>query len=146
MEGFTTMTMSKDGKPKNKLSADYLAHYPHNGSSEMVMPRMEIFRTDKPPVYINAEKGRLEGDDDTILLYGTVKMWEYDDSGHPTLEVSTSQVKMSLNDEYAESDRHTTIVTNNAVITGMGIRAYLPQSRLEVIKHEKTTIKIKPGS
>ena len=146
MEDFSTLTMNQDGRPKNKLSADYLAHYPYDDSTELVMPRMEIFREDKLPLYINAEKGRLEGDDDTILLYGIVKMWEYDDTGSPVLEVSTSHVKVSMEDEYAETDRHATIVTNNAVITGTGMRAFLPQSRLEVIKHEKTTINATPGS
>jgi LPS export ABC transporter protein LptC len=97
-------------------------------------------------LHINAEKGRLEGDDDTILLYGIVKMLEYDDTGNPTLEVSTSHVKVSLENEYAETDNHATIVTNNAVITGTGMRAYLPESRLEVIKHEKTTINAASGS
>lgn len=146
MEDFTTLTMNQDGTPKNKLSADYLAHYPYNNSTELVMPRMEIFREDKVPLYIDAEKGRLDGDDDTILLYGIVKMWEYDDTGSATLEVSTSHVKVSLEDEYAETDRHATIVTNNAIIRGTGMRAYLPQSRLEVIKHERTTINTAPGS
>ena len=146
MEDFTTLTMNQDGKPKNKLSADYLAHYPYNDSTELVMPRMEIFREDKSPLHINAEKGRLEGDNDTILLYGIVKMLEYDDTGSPTLEVSTSRVTVSLEDEYAETDRHATIVTNSAVITGTGMRAYLPEGRLEVIKHEKTTINAAPGS
>jgi LPS export ABC transporter protein LptC len=97
-------------------------------------------------LHINAEKGRLEGDDDTILLYGIVKMLEYDDTGSPTLEVSTTHVEVSLEDEYAQTERHATIVTNSAVITGTGMRAYLPKGRLEVIKHEKTTINAASGS
>ena len=144
MEDFSTLTMDQDGKPKNKLSSDYLAHYPHNDSTELVRPRMEIFREDELPLYIDAEKGRLAGDDDTIVLYGIVKMWEYDDTGSPVLEVSTSHVKVLLDEEYAETDNYATIVTGTAVITGTGMRAYLPESRLEVIKHEKTTIN--PGS
>ena len=140
MEDFTTLIMNQDGNPKNRLSADYLAHYPHNNSTELVRPRMEIFRADELPLYIDAEKGRLAGDDDTILLYGIVKMWEYDDTGKPVLEVSTSHVKVLLDEEYAETANRATIVTGSAVITGTGMRAYLPESRLEVINHEKTTI------
>jgi len=40
MEDFTTLTMDRDGKPKNKLSADYMAHYPHDNSTELVRLRM----------------------------------------------------------------------------------------------------------
>lgn len=145
MEDFTTVTMDRDGKPKNKLSADYLAHYPHNDGTELVRPRMEIFREGKLPLYIDAEKGRLMEDDDTILLHGVVEMREYDEAGNPVLEVSTSHVKVLPEEEYAETDSHATIVTNTAVISGTGMRAYLPEGRLEVIKHEKTTIKPAPG-
>lgn len=146
MEDFTTLTMNVHGKPKNRLSADYLAHYPHDDSTELVKPRMEIFREDQLPLYIDAEKGRMAGDDDTIHLYGIVRMWEYDDTGARVLEVSTSHVKMQLEEEYAETDSYATIVTGTTVITGTGMRVYLPESRLEVISHEKTTINTAPGS
>ncbi|MCY4154529.1 MAG: LPS export ABC transporter periplasmic protein LptC [Gammaproteobacteria bacterium] len=140
MEDFTTLTMDRDGKPKNKLSADYMAHYPHDNSTELVRPRMEIFRADELPLYIDAEKGRVEGDDDTISLYGIVKMREYDAHGEPLLEVSTTDVKVLLEQEYAETDSHATIVTGTAVITGRGMRVYLPENRLEIIDHEKTIL------
>ena len=140
MEDFTTLTMDRDGKPRNKLSAEYMAHYPHDGSTELVKPRMEIYRENEAPLYIDAEKGRVEGDDDIILLYGIVKMREYDETGDPVLEVSTTNVKVLLEEEYAETDNHATIVTNTAVITGMGMRAYLPENRMEVINHEKTIL------
>ena len=146
MEDFTTLIMKQDGKPKNKLAAEYLAHYPDDDSTELIKPSMEIFREGKLPLYITAEKGRLEGDDDTILLYGIVKMWEYDETGSPTLEVSTTDVRISLDDDYAETDHYATIVSNNATITGTGMRAFLTESRLEVIKHDKTTINITPDS
>ena len=146
MEDFTTLIMKQDGKPKNKLAAAYLAHYPDDDSTELLKPSMEIFREDKLPLYITAEKGFMEGDDDTILLYGIVKIWEYDETGSATLEVSTTDVRMSLEDEYAETDQYATIVTSNATITGSGMRAFLPESRLEVIKHEKTTINITPDN
>lgn len=140
MEDFTTLTMDRDGKPRNKLWAEYMAHYPHDDSTELVKPRMAIYRENEPPLYIDAEKGRVEGDDDIILLYGIVKMREYDETGDPVLEVSTTNVKVLLEEEYAETDNHATIVTNTAVITGMGMRAYLPENRLEVINHEKTIL------
>ena len=145
MEEFSTLTMDQDGKPKNRLSADYMAHYPHDGGTELLKPRMEIYRADELPLYIDAERGRVEGDDDTVLLYGAVKLREYDEAGEPVLEVNTSDVKVLLGEEYAETASHATIVTNTAVITGMGMRAYLPENRVEIIKHEKTIINAGAG-
>ncbi len=140
MEDFTTVTMKKDGKPKNKLSAVYMAHYPDDDATELLEPRMEIFREDALPLYITAEKGWVDGTGDVIRLHGVVKMWVYDEKGNPTLEVNTTGAKVLLNEEYAETEQYATIATKGSTITGTGIRAYLPERRLEVIKHEKTTI------
>ena len=146
MEDFTTLTMKEDGKPKNKLYAVYMAHYPDNDTTELLKPKMEIFRENKLPLYIAAEKGWVTGNDDIILLRGAVKMWEFDEQGKSTLEVNTTDVRVLLNDEYAETDQYATIVTANSKITGTGMRAYFPESRLQVINHEKTTIDSTPNS
>lgn len=146
LEDFTTVTMEDDGTPKHKLYAVYMAHYPDDDTSELLKPKMEIFRNDKLPVYIEAEKGWVTAGNEVIFLQGDVKMWEYDIEGNYVMQVDTSEVRVLLNDEYAETDKYATITTNSSIITGTGMRAFLPDSRLEVINHDKTTIKSKPNS
>ena len=141
MENFSALTMEEDGKPKNRLSAAYMAHYPHNDSTELLEPRMEIFRGDGLPLRLAAQQGRMDGNNDIILFKGAVTMWKQNEDGESTLQVKTSDARVFLDEEYAESDRYTTITTNSATITGVGVRAWLPEGRLEVVKHEKTTIK-----
>ena len=57
LEDFTTLTMDDDGTPKHRLYAVYMAHYPDDDTTELLKPKMEIFRDDKQPVFIEAEKG-----------------------------------------------------------------------------------------
>ena len=57
MENFTTLTMNQEGKPKNRLNALYMAHYPDDNTTELHKPELEIFQQDKPPIIVKADKG-----------------------------------------------------------------------------------------
>lgn len=140
LEDFTTLSMNDNGTPKNKLYAVYMAHYPDNDTSELLKPQIEIFRENKLPLFVKSEKGWVTGKNEVILLHGNVKMWENDDLGNRALQVDTSEVRVLLDEDYAETDQYATIKSKRTTITGKGMRAYFNDSRLEVIHHEKTII------
>jgi len=140
LEDFTTLSMDDDGTPKHKLYAVYMAHYPHNDTAELLQPKMEIFRADTPPLFVRAEKGWATNNNEVILLHGQVRMWEDDESGARSLQVDTSEARVLIEEEYAETDQYATIQSRRTNITGTGMRAYFDDKRLEIIKHEKTTI------
>lgn len=145
MEDFTTLSMEKDGKPKNKLYAVYMAHYPDDDTTELLQPKMEIYRVGRPPLFITAKQGWVTSNNNVILLQGDVRLWEDDELGQRTLQVDTSEVRVLMDDEYAETDQPATIHSNHSTIKGSGMRAYLKESRLEVLKHERTTIEQTQG-
>ena len=140
MENFTTLSMEKNGAPKNKLYAVYMAHYPDDDTTELLQPRMEIYRAGRPPLFITAKKGWVTSNNNVLLLQGDVRLWEDDELGQRTLQVDTTEVRVLMDDEYAETDQPATIFSNHSTIKGSGMRAYLKESRLEVLKHERTTI------
>lgn len=144
MEDFTTVTMEDDGSPKSKLQAVYMAHYPVDDTTELLKPTMEIYRSERQPLNVSADKGWVTADNDVILLRGAVKMWENDAAGTRTLQVDTSEARVLMNDEYAESDRPTTIVSRRTTVTGTGMRAYFKDSRLVVLDHDRTRIEQGP--
>lgn len=145
MEHFTTVTMGDDGQPKSRLQAEYMAHYPDNDTTELVAPRMRLYREGRPPMNVSADKGWVTQDSQVILLRGDVRMWEEDESGQRTLEVTTSAARILVDDDYAETDEPATIVSRDMTISGTGMRAWFPDSRLEVLKHEKTIIDSGPS-
>jgi lipopolysaccharide export system protein LptC len=140
MEDFTTLAMRKDGTPKHRLQALYMAHYPDNDTTELLEPQMKVFRVEKSPLYIRADKGWVTSDNEIVLLRGDVTLWEEDEAGDHVLQVDTSEVRILLDDEYAETDKYATINRENTTVTGTGVRADLKNSRLEIIDHEKTVI------
>jgi lipopolysaccharide export system protein LptC len=75
MEDFTTLTMRRDGTPKSSLYAVHMAHFPDNDTSELLQPKMELYRTTRPPLYVSADKGWVTSDSEVILLKGNVQLW-----------------------------------------------------------------------
>jgi lipopolysaccharide export system protein LptC len=140
MEDFTTLTMEDDGSPKSRLRAVYMAHYPADDTTELLKPTMEIYRSERPPLNVTADKGWVTSGNEVILLRGGVRMWEDDAAGQRTLQVDTSEARILMNDEYAETDRPATIVSRRSTVTGTGMRAYFKDSRLVVLDHDRTTI------
>ena len=145
MEDFSTLTMEEDGRPKNRLRAVYMAHYPDNDTTELLRPIMEVYRIGRLPLFISAERGWVTDDNNVVVLRGAVRMWEDDAAGKRVLQVDTSSAKVLLDSEYAETDQPAVIVSKQSTISGIGMRAYFRDSRLEVLKHERTIIETGPG-
>lgn len=144
MEDFSTLTLEEDGRAKNRLRAVYMAHYPDTDTTELLKPTMEIYRVGRLPLYLSAERGWVTDDNNVVVLRGNVRLWEDDAAGARVLQVDTTEVKVLLDSEYAETDQRAVIVSKSSTITGTGMRAYLKESRLEVVKHERTTIESGP--
>ena len=140
MENFITTTMEQDGTLKNKLHADYMAHYPDNDTTELDNPMLEVSRSDGPPVRITADKGWVTEDNEVILLTGNVKLWQDADDGSRKLEIITTDVKVLPELEYAETDQPATLIGNRTTIKSTGVRAYFKENRVELLNNVHTTI------
>lgn len=140
MEDFTTLTMDEKGKPKNKLYAIYMAHYPDNDTSELLKPAMEFYRLQKPPLNVTADRGWVTENNTVVLLNGNVELREEDASGNPTLQVNTDKARVLVNQNYAETDEYAKIVSHKSTVTGIGMQAFFDESRLIVLSNVHTVI------
>ena len=140
MYELTTLTMNQDGSPKNKLYADYMAHYPDDNTTELINPRLEIFRLGKPPTTSTAEKGWVTEDNEVILLSGETRLIQLDAEGIRELEIITSDVRVLMDQEYAETDKAATNFRKKTTIKSIGMKAYLGENRLELLNNVHTKI------
>jgi lipopolysaccharide export system protein LptC len=140
MHDLITLTMNQDGTPKNKLYADYIAHYPDDNTTELINPKLEIFRLGKPPTIITAEKGWVTEDNEVILLSGNTRLLQLNNEGDRELEIITSDVRVLMDQEYAETDKPTTIFGKKTTIKSTGMNAYFGENRLELLHNVYTKI------
>lgn len=141
LENFKTTVMREDGTPRNTLHAIYMAHYPDNDTSELLKPQIQLYRNENRPYFVSADKGWLTSDNEVILLRGSVKMVEYDESGNPALQVETDNARVLPNQNYAETDEFAKIISRRVTITGKGMHAFFKDGRLKVLNNVHTTIK-----
>lgn len=140
MENFTTLTMNQNGKPKNRLYADYMAHYPDDNTSELHQPKLEIFRENKQPINVRSDMGWVTSNNDVILLKGNVYLHQNDNDGRLKMELLAEDAKVLVDEKYAETDKPTTLISRKSTTTSVGMRAYLQEQRLEFLSHVRTTI------
>ena len=143
LENFTTLTMNQDGTPKNRLNAVYMAHYPDDNTSELHQPELEIFRQDRPPIIVNADKGWVTSNNEVILLTGNVYLHQNDEFGNLKVELITEDVRVLVDQKYAETDQPATLISGRTVVNSIGMRAYLQEQRLEFLSNVRTTIEPK---
>lgn len=143
MENFRTFNMEQDGTLKNRLQAEYMAHYPDDDTIELVRPVLEIPRADSQSINIIADKGWVTSDNEVILLAGNVHLWQNDATGNKRLEIITSDVRILIEQEYAETDQPTTIIGTDTTVKATGVKAYLKESRLKLLHNVHATISSK---
>ncbi|MGH8121079.1 MAG: LPS export ABC transporter periplasmic protein LptC [Gammaproteobacteria bacterium] len=140
MENFTITNMEEDGTLKNQLEAEYMAHYPDDDTTELVKPRLAIPRADGQPVHIIADKGWVTTDNKVILLTGNVALWQNDDAGNKKIEITTSDVRILTDEEYAETDQPSVFTGKDTTVRAIGVRAYLKEGRLQLLNNVHATI------
>lgn len=140
MENFRTFNLEQDGTLKNRLRAEYMAHYPDDDTTELVRPMLEIPRSDNQSINIIADKGWVTADNEVILLAGNVNLWQNDAAGNKRLEIITSDVRILVNQEYAETDKPSTFIGKDTTVKATGAKAYLKEGRLKLLHNVHATI------
>ena len=138
MWNFKRTDMDLDGLPKAKLEADLMKHYPIDDSVDLEQPAMEIYNEEGVmPWKITADRGWLSGDGEKLLLYGDVYIWR-DQAGAAAeaakeIELITTDLKILIDEEYAETDNFVMILTPSSKVTAVGLQANLQKRQLKLL-------------
>lgn len=138
MENFVRTTMDVDGRIETRLRASVMLHYPHDDSTRLTRPVLEMHNSRRRPWHITADHAITDADDDSIMLEGEVHIWRNGDSGMREVELVTTDLRVEPDSNYAETADPATIITSSAVTKGIGMRAYLAEDRLELLHEVKT--------
>jgi lipopolysaccharide export system protein LptC len=137
MENFTRWAMDEQGVPKSRLKARFMAHFPHDDSSEFEQPQVELYRTVGKPWHVIAESAWVDGSGDVMILYGEVTIWRENDDGS-RLELITRDLKILLDNEYAETEHPVSLIDKSSVIDAVGMRADFSKNRIEFMDEVKS--------
>ena len=133
MENFVRTAMDAEGIVKDRLRADFMVHYPDDDTSELVQPHMEIYNEADKPWHVVAERAWVGSGNEVVLLYGEVEIWRPGAGGERRIEVLTRDLRVLLQEDYAETDHPATIRSPNTVVNAIGMRANFGRNRIELV-------------
>ena len=138
MENFQSTVMGPDGRPQRRVEAEYMAHFPDTDTHEFQRPYMVMYRDLGPPWHVRSERGWVSASGDVMLLLGQVHIWRNDASGNKELDIKTEDMRVLPERDYGETDKPVVITTPTSQTHGVGMRAHLAESRLELLSNVRT--------
>lgn len=131
MENFTYVTWDTFGKPRNRLSGKYMQHYMDDDTTELEKPIITIMKSGAPPWKIKSATGWISADGNEVLLQGPAEIWRNKTPKVHPVNVYTQDLRVLLDKNFAETDKHVEIISENNVVTADGMRTYF-QGRSEI--------------
>lgn len=140
MEEFEVTTMGEDGRPLRRLSAAYMAYFSDTDTKELTHPHLIAYREETEPWHVASERGWVSADNDVLMLLGKVNIWRNTPDGKREIHIETEDLRVLPGEEYAETELPVSISTPESLTRGTGMRAYLGESRVQLLSRVKTTI------
>lgn len=138
MDNFEATTMGLTGKPRRRLQAEHMAHFPDTDTHELKRPYLVVYHEERLPWHVRSEEGWVSPDGDVILLKGEVNIWREDENGKPQIRVDTRNMRVLPDTDFGETDEPVVIRTDRMETRGVGMRAFLDESRLELLSKVRT--------
>ena len=139
MENFATVEMDGAGRPRRRIEASYMAYHADR-TVQLTDPRYVLFSDEGEPWHVRSERGRVSPDGSVLWLLGKVDVWRNDTSGTRDLDIRTEHLMVRTASEYAETDQPVTIRTPTSVSSGVGMRAWLDETRFELLSRVRTHV------
>lgn len=121
--GYYKQQMDSEGLPKNELFADKMQHYSADGSTHLDKPVMTLYGVNRQsPWLIKAESGIMAADGDHLQLNGKTEVKREPSQGVRALTVNTSDLRVTLSDNYAETSAWAEIISPPNKTSGTGMQ------------------------
>ncbi len=135
LTNFNATIMNKEGKPHYILNGTRLEHFPDDGSIDITLPDIKLFREKLSPWYLKAKQARILKKGTLIHLNGKVSMRRPGNKNEPELKLDTSNLTIKADLDYAETRDAVFIQTEKHRLKAIGMRVYLADGRLELLSN-----------
>lgn len=121
--GYQKWQMNEQGNLSSHLTANKMAHYSDDGTTQLENPLMFFYNAPNPAWQIHAETGKLEKGGETLWLNGKVEIERAASSQGRELIIHTSNLTVSPQTSFAQTSAFTELRSGNNITTGLGMKA-----------------------
>lgn len=134
MDDLVATRMNHQGIRDYTLTAPHLVQLPAQKGTRIETPLLEVFQDGQIHEWlIRSDSGWISPDHDVIHLEDAVSMTRPVSSGKPPLVVTTRDLVIYPQADYAETEAMVRAETPGGVVTGLGLKAHLHEKTLELL-------------
>lgn len=139
MEHLAMTAMDDEGRPKRRLEAARMAHFPESDSRRLERPYLIMYQENQePPWHVRSEQGIITEDGEEIMLLGIVQIWRTGNGEGRELEIETRDLRVLPKEDFGQTTQAAVIKTRNSQSQGIGMRAFLKESRIQLLSEVLT--------
>lgn len=133
---------SETGTLENRLSANRWAYFPDTQQSQLITPHLTVYKPDGTIWTVDAKRGHLQqptlGTIEKISLYEQVVVVRPATATAIPIKLETDSLDYHPEKQYAEGAQSVTLTKPGLTIIGIGFRAFLDKSHVELLHDVKT--------
>lgn len=138
VDNLSVTTMTTKGKPARTLIATRMEHFRDTGITELEQPFFHIYSQSDSTWEVTSQQGELSEDGKTLLLSGQVEIDRPASPNVRTMHISTSNLRVNADQDYAETDEAVKITSDAGWVQGVGMQAWLREpSRIKFLSRTK---------
>lgn len=142
--GYYKKEMDLDGKPKSELKADKMQHFKQDGSTHLDRPVMTLYNPNAAPWVIQSDTGIMAADGDNLQLNGQALIDREASENNSALTVKTSDLRVKLSTNYAETSAWAEIISPPNQTSGTGMQVtFVSPIHLKLLSKVKGRYEIK---
>ena len=134
--------MNLQGTPEYILASPHMIQYPGLGGVWLERPSLKMLENQRQSWLIDAGRGWVSPEHAVIRLQDTVSIVRAATGGQQALTITTPALRVCPEpyaqwhcpaENYADTDETVRMETSNGVLTGIGMKAYLDEQRVELL-------------
>lgn len=109
------------GRAKHKLFAESLSHYPTDDRVDATRPRLVSLRADEPQVEARAQRARVEGSGEKVILIGDVVVTRAGVGDEPPMRMKTERLVAFPDEERFTTDELAELERGGSRVSSIGM-------------------------
>jgi len=132
LKEFVVLRMDETGSLKNQLNGKAMLHY-EDEKTHVIAPEFIIYEKMQPRWYVVSEKGEVSPNGNEIFLLGTASFWQLNEEAYRELEIYSKNVRIDVEQKYAESSEPTTLVNKFSETDSVGMQIFMATSQINLL-------------
>lgn len=132
-----TTIFNIDGSQKLTIEAQSLTHFNENDTSQLIQPKVTIFKDSPNPWIITSKTGTTTQGTRHIEFQNSVHIHHQSDSIHPETQVDTSTLTVEPEKSIAYTDAPITLIQPFTQISGTGMHADLNSGEIRLLSNSR---------